>query len=190
MTEPGSTTTPPATREDLLDRAASYAERVPLDIDHAAIEWELSERAKRRAGVCLFDPKTGRCTIRLTWAAYRAYGWQTFTGVVRHELIHAWEYQRFGASDHGDRFRRVARELDTPVRCPTFAAPRLRLGCTREGCSWSLTRHRASATVTHPERRRCGSCGSRYVAEHVGTGETWTTHRGYERARERIGREW
>jgi predicted SprT family Zn-dependent metalloprotease len=185
-----ATLLPPETRTELLDRSASHAESVPLDVDHARIDWELSERAKRRAGACLYDRDTGRVTIRLTWAAYRAYGWASFSGVVRHEVIHAWEYQRFGESDHGDRFRTLADELDAPLRCPAFATPRLRLACTHEVCSWTLGRHRASAVVTRPGRRRCGACGRRYVVEHVETGATWTTHRGYERARARIGDRW
>nr|WP_233203969.1 SprT-like domain-containing protein [Halegenticoccus soli] len=180
----------PKTHDELLSRAASYAATVDVDLDRSAVDWEVSTRAKRRAGACLYDRRTGDVTIRLTWDAYRAYGWERFTEVIRHELIHAWEYRRFGESNHGPRFRRKARELDASVRCPRFSEGRLRLVCADDGCSWTAERHRASKAVTRPERRRCGSCRSPYEVEHVATGLTWRTNAGYRRARKRIGDEW
>jgi len=178
------------TRQALLARASAYAETVDIDVDLGAVSWEISERAKRRAGVCLYDGDAETVTIRLTWDAYEAYGWSEFTEVVRHELVHAWEFQRYGESDHGDRFRRKAAEVGASRRCRAFAEPRLRLRCTNDDCHWSADRHRASTVVTDPGGRRCGTCGARYLVEHVETGERWRTKSGYESARERIGDEW
>ncbi|RBI62269.1 sprT domain-containing protein [halophilic archaeon] len=178
----------PDTRDELLERAAAYARTVDLDVDLAAVDWEISDRAKRRAGACVYDPDTGRVTIRLTWDAYRAFGWAEFAGTVRHELVHAWEFQRFGDSGHGDRFRRKAAAVDAPRHCRTFAEPRLRLDCT--DCAWTADRHRASKAVSRPSERRCGACGSRYRVEHVATGRTWRTRAGYLVARRRLGDEW
>lgn len=180
----------PQTRQALLARASAYAETVDIDVDLDAVSWEVSERAKRRAGVCLYDGDAETVTIRLTWDAYEAYGWSEFTDVIRHELVHAWEFQRYGESDHGGRFRRKAAEVGASRRCRTFAEPRLRLRCTNDDCRWSADRHRASTVVTDPGDRRCGTCGARYLVEHVETGERWRTKSGYESARERIDDEW
>ncbi|WP_135820879.1 SprT-like domain-containing protein [Halostella litorea] len=184
------TASAPTTRAEFLERARSYAESVAIDVDTDSVEWELSERAKRRAGVCLFDRQSESVTIRLTWAAYEEYGWKEFTEVIRHELVHAWEFQHFGESTHGERFQAKAAELDVPRHCRSFSDARLVLRCTDPACSWRADRHRASESVTDPEQRRCGACRGRYVVEHVDTGIRWRTNEGYEDARERIGDDW
>ena len=180
---------PPTGRDALLARAREYARTVDIDVDPDALAWEVSDRAKRRAGACRYDPATGEVTIRLARRAADTFSWDEFARVVRHELVHAWEYREFGEAGHGPRFRAQADRLDVTTTCPTFAAARLRLRCTDPACDWRADRHRAAATVTDPERRRCGRCGSRYEVEHVASGETWRTAAGYRGARERI-EEW
>jgi len=86
----------PETRTELLARVRRYARTVDLPIALDAVSWEISERAKRRAGSCHYDADTESVTIRLTWRAYRTHGWATFRDTVRHELIHAWEFQAHG----------------------------------------------------------------------------------------------
>lgn len=178
----------PNTRTDLPAWAAEYAEAVPIAVDLDPVEWTVTSRAKRRAGLCRYDPETGAITIRLTWPAYEALGPERFRGVVRHELIHAWQYQTVGEADHGERFRRQADRLDVSVRCPTFTPARLRLVC--EDCDWAVDRHRACPSVTTPEERRCGDCGGRYAVVHRESGRTWRTAEGYEAARGAIGDAW
>lgn len=180
----------PETRAELLARAAAYAETVALDLDVAALSWEISERAKRRAGGCRYDPATGDITVVLTWDAYREFGWREFTGTVRHELVHAWEYARVGESGHGPRFRRKADELDAPRHCRPFTDGRLRLVCPADGCGWRAERHRASRPVRDPGAYRCGDCGGAYRVRHVASGRTWRTDEGYRRAREELGDAW
>ncbi|WP_276248482.1 SprT-like domain-containing protein [Haladaptatus sp. YSMS36] len=178
------------TRTALLERASAHAETVPLDVELETVSWEISARARRRAGQCRYDEQTGEVTIRLTWAAFEAYGWEQFSGVVRHELVHAWEFQQFGESSHGPRFRAKAGEVDAPRRCEPFTDGRLVLTCVDDRCDWRAERHRASAVVTKPTRYRCGACRSKLVVTHVQTAESWRTNDGYEDARARIGAEW
>lgn len=178
--------TAPETREELLSRAARYAETVDVEVDLSAVDWEISERATRRAGACLYDEDADEVIIRLTWDAYREFGWSEFAQTVRHELVHAWEFQEFGRSGHGERFRRKAEEVNASRHCRSFTDPRLRLVCTNDDCDWVATRHRAAKTVTYPSKRRCGVCHSRYLVEHVESGEAWGDNAGYEAARERI----
>lgn len=179
----------PESHTALLDRARTYAASVDVPVDLDRVSWEVSTRAKRRAGACLYDRETGAVTVRLAWRAAEEYDWPAFAAVLRHELIHAWEFQQFGEAGHGPRFRERAADLDVSTTCPTFADARLRLRCTAHGCAWTADRHRASAAVTDPEHRRCGSCGSHYEVEHVASGERWRTDAGYCRTRERI-EEW
>lgn len=153
----------PDTPDALLRRAVEHAESVPLPVDLEPITWEISHRAKRRAGACQFDRKTGEIVIRLTWAAYEAFGWEEFAGVVRHELVHAYEFQTRGRSDHGPAFRRLARRVDAPHRCRRFTPPKFWVTCT--DCGDRLARYRRSKLVTHPERYRCGGCGGSLVVE-------------------------
>jgi predicted SprT family Zn-dependent metalloprotease len=185
-----ATEQPPQSRRELLERAQKYTETVDLAVDVAAIEWEISERAKRQAGVCRYDRETEAVTISLTWAAYQEHGWAQFRETIRHELIHAWEYQQYGESSHGSRFKLKANELDVSVRCEGFTDPRLLLTCTDDDCEWELQRYRASKTVTQPERYSCGDCGSDYEVRHCESGRTWRTNDGYEQARAALGEQW
>lgn len=155
----------PETPAELLSRARRYARRVPIDVDPARIEWEVSHRAKRRAGACLFHPDSGRITIRLTWAAYEAFGWERFAGTIRHELIHALEFDERGESGHGPFFERWAERLDAPRHCPRFSPPAYWIRCA--DCDHRSARYRRSKVVTDPGRYRCGSCGGRLTVEEV-----------------------
>lgn len=181
----------PRTRDALLDRAAAYAETVDLDLAVGDLEWAISERAKRRAGGCRYDPETGEITIVLTWDAYQAFGWAEFTGTIRHELVHAWEFATHGESGHGARFRRQADAVDAPRHCQQFTDGRLELVCTADDCDWRPERHRASKPVQYPDRGyACGNCGSPFFVRHVASGRTWRTADGYERARAQLGDDW
>lgn len=183
----------PDTPRDLLGYARIYAESVDVDVDHDAISWEVSKRARRRAGACSYDADTGEVTIRLTWDAYEQYGWRQFTATIRHELVHAWEFQEYGEAGHGRRFREKAREVDAPRHCESFTDPRLELACDGAddhneddgygGCGWRTGRHRASKPVKNPGGYRCPDCGGGVAVEHVESGVTWTDAAGYERAR-------
>ena len=177
---------PPSSEETLRERAREYARTVDIDVDSDALTWEVSTRAKRRAGACLYDPETRAVTVRLAWRATQSFDWPTFARVIRHELIHAWEYREFGEAGHGPRFRERADRLDVSTTCPTFTDARLLLDCTAPDCDWTADRHRASPAVTEPADRRCGRCGSRHEVLHVASGERWRTAAGYRGARERI----
>ena len=186
-----STGTPtPETPEELLDWARTYAGTVDIDVDLSSIDWTVSKRARRRAGACRYDPTDGGVTIVISWASYQAHGWREVEATVRHELVHAWEFQAFGKSGHGPRFREKADAVDAPRHCEPFSDPRYVLQCQTEYCDWNARRYRASKTVTTPEEYRCGDCGARYVVEHADSGRTWRTDEGYRRTKENLGEDW
>lgn len=153
----------PATPDELLEWAATHAESVSIPVELDSITWKISHRAKRRAGACQFDRKSGEIVIRLTWAAYQAFGWEKFSGVVRHELVHAYEFQTRGQSDHGSSFRTLAHQVDAPYRCERFTPPKFWVECV--DCGDRLARYKRSKLVKQPERYRCGGCGGTLVVE-------------------------
>ncbi|WP_254863752.1 SprT-like domain-containing protein [Halovivax gelatinilyticus] len=181
-----------ATDEEILAHARVHARSVAdeIGVDLDGLEWDVSPRAKRRAGACRWNATDETATIVLSRRAYERYDRADFEAIVRHELIHAWEYQTFGESDHGSRFRERAEAFDVPIRCESFTEPRYRLRCRREACDWSLARHRASKPVKTPERYRCGECGADLTVEHADSGRTWTTSAGYGGARSALGDDW
>ncbi|WP_254767276.1 SprT-like domain-containing protein [Salinilacihabitans rarus] len=184
----------PTLDDEIVARARIHAREVlaahDLAVDRDRLEWAVSARARRRAGACRWDADREVATVVLSRAAYEAYEWPAFAAVVRHELVHAWEFQRFGESDHGERFLDAAAELDAPRRCAPFAAPRYVLRCLDADCDWRARRHRASAPVKSPGRYRCGDCGGRLEVEHVDSGRTWTSAGGYGGAKSALGEEW
>ncbi|MDQ2049889.1 SprT-like domain-containing protein [Natronolimnohabitans sp. A-GB9] len=161
-----------------------------LEIDRDALEWTVTTRPRRRAGACRWDADREVATIVLTRQAYERYEWEAFAGVVRHELVHVWEFQRFGESSHGPRFREQATRLEAPRHCETFAEPRYVLRCLAADCDWEAHRHRASKPVKAPGTYRCGTCGNTYEVEHVDSGRTWTTASGFGGAKAALGDRW
>jgi len=87
---------------ELSARARQYGERVirdtewPIDaVDLGKITWATSTRAKRRHGRCSYDGD-GEVTITLTEHTYERAGFEACKTTVRHELVHAWQYQHRG----------------------------------------------------------------------------------------------
>jgi predicted SprT family Zn-dependent metalloprotease len=179
--------------DEIVARARIHAREVvdeyDLELDLGALEWDVSGRARRRAGLCRYHAD-GTATIVLARRAYERYDWEEFAAVVRHELVHAWEFQCFGESGHGARFREMAGRLEAPRHCRSFADPRYALRCRDGDCDWRATRHRASKPVRTPERYRCGNCGEAIAVEHLESGRIWTSTGGFGGTKAALGEEW
>lgn len=129
----------------LSARARRYGERViagtewPLAaVDCAKITWETSTRAKRRHGRCSYDGD-GRVTITLTEHTYERAGFEACKTTIRHELVHAWQYQHRGeqavltdsgvafVDDHTSRHRAGANacgaDADSAISTPAASRP-------------------------------------------------------------------
>ncbi|ELY93234.1 hypothetical protein C482_19731 [Natrialba chahannaoensis JCM 10990] len=180
--------------DEIIARARIHAREVVagtnLTLDLSALEWDVSARAKRRAGLCRWRADCEEATIVLARRAYERYEWPEFAGVVRHELVHAWEYQQFGESGHGPRFRERAADLNAPRHCRSFSEPRYVLRCLGSDCEWAAKRHQASKPVRAPDGYRCGVCGGEYEVEHVESGRTWSSASGYGGVKAALGDEW
>lgn len=158
----------PQTEQALRKRAAAHACDVAAEhfpaLPVEAITWETSTRMERSAGKTIYDRQNEGITIRLSWDAYKEYGWEQFARTVRHELIHASQYYEYGEADHGPTFRRWIEPLETDRHCEQYAEPKYWVVC--EGCERRDPRYRRSEVVNHPERYMC-ECGGEISIETV-----------------------
>jgi len=148
------------TKAELRERAAEHAEKVASEhfpqLPVETIKWETSTRMKRTAGKAVYNKQTGEIVIRLSWDAYREYGWEKYARVVRHELIHAHQYHESGTADHGPTFTRWIKPLDTDRYCERYADPKYWIIC--EDCERRNPRYKCSKVVKNPHNYRC-QCG-------------------------------
>lgn len=152
----------PSTHAELIEASRQHARETATEhfpeVDIDEIEWRVSTKATESAGAC--KPTETGVDIRLTWGAYKEFGWEKFAGTVRHELIHAYEYLIFGESSHGARFKMLAKKLDTHVHCERFTEPKFWVFCPEEECDFRVGRQKRSKTVTQPGEYLCGQCDS------------------------------
>ena len=166
---------------DLVSWSRTYAREARrewvLDVRLDLVEWEVSTRARRRAAAVkrprIDDASVGDtydweavpdadgrplpCTVSLTWDAFEEFSREEWESTLRHELVHVEQYQRFGTTGHGTRFKRRAEELDTEVHCRTFAEPEWTFYC--ESCDEvTAHRYRDCKLVRQYERYRSNCC--------------------------------
>lgn len=149
-----------STVDEFLAVAKVYARDVvdsyDLTVTVTDLEWEVSKRAKRRAGAVKHrddEPET----VSLTWEYFQEHGWGATASVVRHELIHVHLLNEADDPTHGERFEEWAETLQTTVTCERFADPNWWVVC--EECDSEMPRYRKSKLVKNPEAYRCGGCG-------------------------------
>lgn len=154
---------PDCSREEFLAVAKVYARDVVdaagLTVTVSNLDWEISMRAKRRAGAVKYrdgDPET----VVLTWEHFANSGWERMAGTVRHELVHVHLLNEGYGSGHGERFRRLAERIEAPVHCERFSDPKYWVEC--EDCDTRLARYRRSKLVENPGQYRCGDCGGAF----------------------------
>lgn len=98
-------TTPVGTLNDtheLSKRARDYGEQVirntdwPLEhVDLEKLSWETSTRAKKRHGLASYN-YNNEVTITISEHTYNRAGFEACKDTIRHELVHAWQYQNSG----------------------------------------------------------------------------------------------
>lgn len=97
--------TPVGTLEDnheLSERAREYGEEViqgnEWPIEHVNLEkisWKTSTKAKRRHGLASYNGND-EVTITISKHTYDRAGFESCKSTIRHELVHAWQYQNSG----------------------------------------------------------------------------------------------
>jgi len=149
-----------ASPEEFLAVARVYAREVAenygLSVAVDDLDWEVSKRARRRAGAVRYrdgDPEA----LSITWKLFTNRGWGAAAETIRHELVHVHLLNEHGDPSHGDRFETWAERLQTPVTCELFAEPNYWVVC--QDCGSRMARYRESKLVKHPQNYRCGGCG-------------------------------
>ena len=70
------------------------------------------DRARRRLGICRWEQRGRRVrVISLSRFYAEEGGWAIMEDVVKHEIAHAIDYERRGASDHGRVWKAIARQV-------------------------------------------------------------------------------
>ena len=159
---------PDCSPEEFLAVSRVYARDVvaehDLSVDVTALEWDVSKRAKRRAGAVMHSDGTPD-SIVLTWEYFEEMGWEKTAATIRHELIHVHLLNEAGDPGHGPAFEQLADQLDTHVHCERFATPKYWVRC--DDCSNRLARYKKSKLVKQPQRYRCGDCGGPLEVERT-----------------------
>lgn len=174
--------------EDLKAWSKTYCRAVRrdrfVDVRFDLVDWEVSTRAKRRAAAVkrpkipaaevgtpadwetaetadgrVADGRPFGATMSLTWGAFEAFDRAEWEAVLRHELVHLEQYQRFGTTGHGPAFRKRAAELDAAVDCPVFADPKYVLRC-RDCGTVVARRYRECKLVREADAYRSSCCES------------------------------
>jgi|AntRauTorcE11898_2_1112593.scaffolds.fasta_scaffold28558_2 predicted SprT family Zn-dependent metalloprotease len=147
------------TKGQLRSAIRDYAETVEIDVPLDEVEIDISNRLQRTAGLAI--RKNNQMKMRFAWKAYQSWGWgNEWEEVIRHELIHIWEYVTFDEAGHGHNFKAKAAELDAPRHCPTFAEDDAKWFIRCSECGNSRPRFRRSKIIDNPERYRSGCCGA------------------------------
>ncbi|MFC6906859.1 SprT-like domain-containing protein [Halalkalicoccus tibetensis] len=111
------------------------------------------------------DHQSEQITIRLSWDAYEAYGWQQFSRIVRHDLIHVWQYHEYDKADHGPTFHQWVEPLETDRHREQYAEPNYWV--IYEECESCDSRYRRSKVVKLSEKYLCGQCGGEISVENA-----------------------
>lgn len=148
-------------RESTREYAEWYVENNSAleEVDLSKVDFSISTSFKRAAGKAGHNGNIDDQILRMAWKAYQKWGWnEDWTDTIEHELIHIWQLQVHGDANHGQTFKRKAREIDAPRHCPQFAKYKYKLFCKECG-EQNGGRFKRSKIVKNPESYRSGCCG-------------------------------
>lgn len=98
-----------------------------------------------------------RCTDSLTWVAFEASDRDEWTATLRHELVHVEQCKRYGPTDHGTAFERLATALEAPMQCRRFAPPNYVLRCA--SCGAVVARRYRDCKLVREDAAYVSNCG-------------------------------
>jgi len=104
------------------------------------------------------------CEITLSWGAFESFTPEEWMDNVRHELIHVEEIQKYGASNHGWRFKQRAREVDASTSCPKFTEYKYKLYC-KECDEFVSGKYKKSKMVKNPNKYITRCCDANLYVE-------------------------
>lgn len=135
------------------------------EVDLSDVSIEISKKMKKAAGKAgakkgLVKGELRGVRMRFAWKAYQKWGWsEDWTNVIRHELVHIWEYQVRGNGSHGPAFKRRAEKVDAPRHCPQFADYKYTFYC--ESCGKKVGgRYQRSKKVKNIDKYHSKCCNA------------------------------
>lgn len=143
----------PELEEQVKDYAQKAVNEYDIDVSLDGMTFQVTKQLKRTAGN--FSP--GQIKIAHTVAAD---DWELAKSTIRHELVHAEQYQNDEDVAHNHQFRARAHAVDTEVHCPVFEEPEYVVVCPE--CEREWRRYRECKLVRQAERYTCAYC------EHTG----------------------
>jgi hypothetical protein len=115
-----------------IDQALTQFGIKPLLGSHARkVAVKFTAGGSSRAGVCAYNRRTGETRILLNRTAWAVFTPEQRLDTVLHEAAHAVEYILYGKSDHGPRWKDIAR----------------RIGCSSDRCLPPEASHAMRAAV-------------------------------------------
>lgn len=154
--------------EEFLAAARVYARAVTetydLSVPVSSLDWEVSTRAKRRAGAVRYRDCSPEAVV-LTWGQLERAGWDAMAATIRHELVHVHRLVEADDPSHGEEFDCLANRLDAPRHCDRFTEPKWWVSCI--DCDTRIGRYRRCSLVESPEEYRCDDCGGRLRVENT-----------------------
>lgn len=156
-------------KAEFTEAVREYSETVDIEVDMSEVEIDVSTSMQRAAAKVRarkdFVTDEIDLLLRIAWGGYQKWGWNDhMEGVIRHELVHIWEYQQFGDSNHGVRFKTMAGELDAPLESKQFADYKYELFCADCG-EFVCGRYQRSKVVKNADEYRSKCCESPLTLE-------------------------
>lgn len=131
IAERDATTDLDVVMDDVVEHARKTVQDVwpggTVNVDEVTFFW--NTRLQRSAGKAYSGSKVpqsvdGRLAIGLAPGYFYTHGRKDLLEVVRHELIHIWQYEHpDGKSGHGPTFRQWLDDLNTHRHCKTWSRP-------------------------------------------------------------------
>lgn len=88
--------------------------------------------------------------FRFSWRAFQEFDEDTWKEVIKHELVHAEEFHKYGDTNHRSHFKARAREINAAIECKNFTEYEYKILCSECG-KFVAGRHRRSKVVKSAE---------------------------------------
>lgn len=152
---------------EVMKRAKKTAAKVQCKKkSHWSVGFPVTEEELNESYGFLNENKYKYSTMKVSNKAFEEFDHKECKEVIRHELIHVEQQQRFGTSNHGARFKRKADEYDTDRHCRKFTDYKYKIYCTDCG-DMTGGKYRSCKTTKNPELYRSGCCSADIRVEEV-----------------------
>jgi predicted metallopeptidase len=78
------------------------------------------------------DPRDNykECILKVSFEAFKELSDEECKEIIRHELIHVYQNQEYGISNHGDEFKKLSNRYECSVECSKFREFKYEIYCS------------------------------------------------------------